>query len=179
MREIKRPMRCFFRRLARRAHAAHANEAGSTLVELALSVPLLIIIVILAMAVLLVIQARFGVQAAAREAGMVGAQVNTTIDPYNRQIEAATTVAEGVLEEYSLNVDQATITFDGTPDDLRRGSLFQVQIDYDVLIPTPSLVFWNQHLGGETAITVHSVTVVPIQLHKARWPCPSPDPICS
>ena len=149
------------------------------MIELALSVPLLVVTVILAMGVMLVIQARFGVQAATREAGMVGAQVNTTIDPYTRSVDAARDEAERVLTEYGLDLTQATITFDGTPNDVARGSLFQVQIEYVVEIPAPVLTFWNRVIASGSTYTVRSVAVVPIQKHKARWPCPSPDPICA
>jgi hypothetical protein len=162
-----------------RAARLHRDESGSTLIELTMSVPLMIITIMLSTAVLALIQARFGIQAAAREAGMVGSQVNTTIDPYDRQIAAAEETAERVLLEYGLELDRATITFDDTPTDLQRGALFHVQISYDVPLPSPSVTFWNRTFGLGPVFTVDSMSVLPIQKHKARWPCPSPDPICS
>jgi hypothetical protein len=132
------------------------------------------------MGVMLIIQARFGVQAAAREAAMAGAQVNSSIDPYQKAIDTAMAEATRVLDEHGLDHSLATITFDGTPQDMARGALFRVHIVYSVLLPAPTVMgFFSSTLHGYGTFKVDSIGVVPIQKHKARWPCPSPDPICS
>jgi Flp pilus assembly protein TadG len=156
------------------------DERGSALVELAMTLPLLAMLLMAGTAVFLIVQARFGVQAAAREAAMIGSNPSTNIDPYDAAIAASTEGAERVMTDYGLAVDRATIDFDGTSATLERGTLFRVQIDYQVLLPVPSaraLGITAGPLGG--LFDVRAIAVLPIQQYKARWPCPSPDPICS
>jgi hypothetical protein len=172
----KSPMR-------RRAATTRANvrrDRGSTLVEFAVSLPLLALVTMASMAVMRIVQAQFGVQAAAREAAMVGSQVNTLIDPYSAATSAALTEAERIIDEYGLDSTQATITFDNNDPIVRRDTYFQVQIEYPVDIIDSTVSFFSKVVGVEThTFVVHAISVAPIQKHKARWPCPSPDPICS
>jgi Flp pilus assembly pilin Flp len=167
-------------RVARRIAAdVHEDERGAALIEFALSVPLLAMTAMISMAVMFIIQARFGVQAAVREAAVAGAMVSTAIDPLDRAVEAAEAEGERVLEEYRLRLDQATIEFPDNSPILKRGSLFHVHITYIVNLPLPTLAFFRGAVGGSgPSFTVESHAVVPVQRHKARWPCPSPDPIC-
>jgi len=127
-----------------------------------------------------IIQAQFGIQAAAREGANVGANVSSSINTYDRSLDAATLEANLVLTEYGLNPTDATLTFPDNDPILRRGTFFQMSISYVVTIPAPTIAFFKEISGDDgTTFTVRSTSVIPIQLHKARWPCPSPDPICS
>jgi endonuclease/exonuclease/phosphatase (EEP) superfamily protein YafD len=156
------------------------NDEGSALAEFAISVPLLAFVSMAAMAVMAIIQAQFGIQAAAREASMVGANTSSSIDPLDRSIDAAEAEAIRVLAEYNLDPDDATLTFEDNDPSLARGTYFQTQISYIVTIPAPTIKFFSRVLGADTStFTVNATSVIPIQLYKARWPCPSPDPICS
>jgi hypothetical protein len=133
-----------------------------------------------AMAVMAIIQAQFGIQAAAREASMVGANISSSIDTYDRSLVAAQEEAVRVMTQYALDPDAATMTFDNNDPTLLRGTYFQSQISYVVDLPVPSIRFFSDVVGAHTTqFTVHATSVIPIQLYKARWPCPSPDPICS
>lgn len=156
------------------------DDDGSALAEFAISVPLLAFVSMAAMAVMAIIQAQFGIQAAAREASMVGANTSSSIDTLDRSMESAKDEAIQVLVDYSLDPDAATLTFDDNDPSLTRGTYFQTQISYVVTIPAPTIKFFSRVIGADTStFTVHATSVIPIQLYKARWPCPSPDPICS
>jgi len=155
------------------------GEEGSALIEFAVSMPLLALLVMAGSGTLMIIQARFAAQTAAREAALIGANVSTSIDPYDTAIGAALDGAERVLVDHGLDIADATITFDGTSPALERGGLFRVQVDYDISIPLPSSHFIGRGAADGTIFTVRAISVVPIQQYKARWPCPSPDPLCS
>ena len=71
------------------------DDDGSALAEFAISVPLLAFVSMAAMAVMAIIQAQFGIQAAAREASMVGANTSSSIDTLDRSMEAAEAVKKG------------------------------------------------------------------------------------
>ena len=171
-----RGRRGLWRRLSRPL-AAWRDERGSALVEFAVSLPLLVTMLAAGTGTVLVVQARFAVQAAAREAATIGAYTSTTIDPYNTAITDARAGAERVLTDYGLDLTRAVISFEGTSTDLERSSLFQVHIEYTVRIPVPLANFMSN--GGGVDFIVRSVSVVPVQQYKARWPCPSSDPICN
>lgn len=162
-----------------RAGEPLARDDGSALIEFAISLPLLAFISMAAMAVMAIVQAQFGIQAAAREGANVGANVSSSINTYDRALEAAKIEAERVMVEYGLDPANASLTFEGNDPDLLRGTYFQIRIDYEVTLATPTIRSFSAVVGGDTStFTVDATSVVPIQLHKARWPCPSPDPIC-
>lgn len=157
-----------------------ADDEGSALIEFSISVPLLAFISMASMAVMAIIQAQFGIQAAAREGANVGANVSSSINTYDRSLEAAEIEATRVMIEYGLDPVDATITFPDNDPTLTRGTFFQINVSYVVTIPAPTVSFFKTVSGDDgTTFTVNSTSVIPIQLHKARWPCPSPDPICS
>jgi hypothetical protein len=167
---------CTVQRVAARVR----GDDGAALAEFAISVPLLATTAMISMAVMLIIQARFGVHAAVREAAVAGAMVSTAIDPYDTAVAAAREEAERVLAEYRLVLEQATIEFPDNSPVLKRGSLFHVHVTYVVNLPLPTVQFFREAVGGSSpSFTVQSHAVAPVQRHKARWPCPSPDPICS
>lgn len=154
------------------------DDGGSPIAEFALTLPLLALIIMASMAVMEIVEAQFGVQAAAREAVAVGAQVSSSLDPYSRSVVAAQAEAERVIQDYGLDLARATITFNNNDPLIRRGTFFQAQISYDVVLPTPTLRYFEE-VSGSATFTVQAIAVYPVQKHKARWPCPSPDPICS
>jgi hypothetical protein len=159
---------------------ATAGEDGSALAEFAISVPLLAFISMASMAVMAIIQAQFGVQAAAREAAAVGANSSSSINTYDRAVEAAELELERVLTQYGLDTARADAEFNGNDPTLLRGTYFQIALTYVVDIPAPAVSFFSRFAGGDTTtFTVQATSVAPIQKYKARWPCPSPDPICS
>ncbi len=153
------------------------GEDGSALMEFAVSLPLMAVMLVGGSAAVVLVQARFAVQVAAREAATIGGYVGTTVDPYNTTIAEARAGAERVLLDHGLALEDATITFDGTSETLERGSLFQVQIEYGVTLPLVSARFLGQE--EDLVFTVRSVAVLPIQQYQARWPCPSDDPLCN
>jgi hypothetical protein len=110
----------------------------------------------------------------------VGASTSSSINPFDRSVEAAELEVEQVLNDYGLDPAMATVTFEGNDPTLQRGTYFQIHIDYVVTLAAPTIPFFGAVIGSPTStFLVDATSVVPIQLYKARWPCPSPDPICS
>lgn len=165
--------------IAARVRAALRDDSGAAVMEFAISLPLLVMMVTAGTGTAIIIHAQFGIQAAAREGASIGAYTSSSIDPYDTAIDAARAGAERVMVENGLDPTRAVIDFTGTPTDLQRGGLFQVQIDYTLELPIPMARYLGRPEGGSISFVVGSVAVVPIQKYKARWPCPSDDPICN
>ncbi len=154
------------------------GDEAAAAVEFALSVPLLALMIMAGTGVAMIIHAQFAIQAAAREAATVGAYVSTSIDPYDKATEAARDSAEKVMLDYNLDPQRATINFGDTSPFLERGSLFEVHIIYSLELPTGIARMLGRSESEGSSFYVTAMSVLPIQKYKARWPCPSDDPIC-
>ena len=155
------------------------SDGGSALIEFAVALPIMATMLVAGTGTVMLIQARFVVHSAAMEAATIGANMGTSIDPYNTAVDAARAGAERTMLDHGLDPSRATITFDGTSPVLDRGTLFQVQVSYAISLALPMARYLGGGSGGAGDFSVRSVAVVPIQQYKARWPCPSPDPICN
>lgn len=154
------------------------GDEGAAVVEFALAVPLLALMIMAGTGVAMIIHAQFAIQAAAREAATVGAYVSTSIDPYDTATEAARESAEKVMVDYKLDPQRAAVSFGNTSPFLERGTLFEVHIVYSLELPLNIARMLGRSEGEGGNFYVTAMSVLPIQKYKARWPCPSNDPIC-
>lgn len=132
------------------------QDDGSTLVEVALALPLLLILAFGVGGVGRVLQAQMGVSAVVREAARVGASAQDAAEAGQRGLAAGRAVADG----YNLTNGSLSLTVD--PGGFERGGQVRSSAHYDVSLADLPLLGWAH-------IRVGSQHVERIDLYRSRW----------
>ena len=144
-------------------HAAHAalplgkDQRGQALVELALVVPLLLLLAFGVIAVGRVIETQMGVSAVAREEARAAALANGPEEASSNGLARGQEVASG----YHLGNGSLQLTVD--PGSFERGGEVRASARYTV-------TFGDLPLLGWARVSVGSTHVERIDLYRSRWP---------
>ena len=133
-----------------------ADQRGSALVEVALVLPLLLLLALGVVGVGRVIQARMSVSAVAREAARVAALAQSPDEAAQQGLAAGRAVAVG----YGLT--NGTLTVRVEPGALERGGAVRASAAYHVSLDDLPLMGW----AGADLAAEH---VERIDLYRSRW----------
>ncbi len=143
----------------RRASAAHST--GQALVEMAMAIPLLLLVILGTVLFGRVSGARAAVTAAAREAARVDAEASAR----DRGLSLARERAVDVITGYGLSASHFTITIDD--GGFARGGTVTVRASYTV--PILDLPRAEKVVRGPS-VTVQAVDRERIEMYRARAP---------
>ncbi|MFN8472786.1 MAG: TadE/TadG family type IV pilus assembly protein [Anaerolineae bacterium] len=132
------------------------RDAGAALVEVALALPLLLILAFGVVGVGRVLQAQMGVSAVVREAARVAASAQDAGEAGQRGLAAGQAVATG------YNLTNGSLSLTVVPGGFERGGQVRSTAHYDVSLADLPLMGWA-HVG------VSSEHVERIDLYRSRW----------
>jgi hypothetical protein len=138
------------------ARAARPGERGQAILEVALVVPLLLLLAVGVVGAARVVQAQLGVAAVAREAARAAALADTASDARERGLERGRDVAAG----YRLDAGALALAVD--PGGLERGGRVRAEARYEVVLDDLPLLGW-------TRLTVARAHAERIDLWRSRW----------
>lgn len=143
--------------LARRISRAATRSRGQALVELALVLPILLLLATAVVGVGRVIQAQMGVSGAAREAARTAVLADTPTGAINRGLDRGQQVAAG----YHLTNGSLGLSVD--PGSFSRGGSVVATARYQVTLGDLPLLGWLR-------IGVASRHAERIDLYRSQWP---------
>lgn len=143
-------------RFPRPVNVGGTGERGQALVELALVIPLLLILAFGVIGVSRIIQAQMAVSAVAREAARAAALANTPAEASSDGMARGQDVAAG----YGLSPASLQLSVD--PGSLARGSTVQASAHYTVNLSDLPLLGWAQ-------VTVGSSHSERVDLYRSFW----------
>lgn len=133
-----------------------AKQQGQALVEVALVIPVLLLLVLGVVALEQVLQAQLGVSAVAREAAHVAATAGSPAEAAARGLARGQEVAAG----YRLGNGSLVLTVDA--GSLQRGGQVVASAHYTVAFAGLPPVDWG-------AVTVSSTHAEQVGLYRSRW----------
>ena len=143
--------------LARLTNRSAALQRGQALVELALVLPILLLLATAVVGVGRVIQAQMGVSGVAREAARTAVRADTPTDAINRGLIRGQQVADG----YHLTNGSLGLSVD--PGSFSRGGSVVATARYQVTLGDLPLLGWLR-------IGVASRHAERIDLYRSQWP---------
>ncbi len=141
---------------ARDVEPCRRDERGSALVEVALVLPLLLVLAFGVVGLSRVIQARMGVSAVVREAARSGALAQEPGEAVARGLSAGRTVAAG----YGLTNGSLALNVDA--GGFGPGGSVRASAGYTVSLGDLPLLSW-------ASVTVASEHVERVDLYRSRW----------
>ncbi|MFN8473868.1 MAG: TadE/TadG family type IV pilus assembly protein [Anaerolineae bacterium] len=142
--------------LARRAKSARSCERASALVEVALVLPLLLVLAFGVVGVSRVVQARMGVSAVVREAARSGALAQEPGEAVARGLSVGHAVAEG----YGLTNGSLALGVDA--GGFGPGGSVRASAGYTISLGDLPLLSW-------ASVNVASEHVERVDLYRSRW----------